>query len=66
MIFDRVKEEILKDKQMMKLIDYIQADFPETKDHLSLELHKFWIIRYSLFIIMCGDHKRELDHNKLL
>ena len=68
--FDRVKEETLKDKQMMKLIHYIQAGFPETKDHLPLELHEFWIIRYSLFmmdgVIMCGDRKRELNHNKLL
>ena len=57
--FDRVKEETLKDKQMMKLIHYIQAGFPETKDHIPLELHEFWIIRYSLFmmdgVIMCGD-----------
>jgi len=68
--FDQVKEETLKDKQMMKLIHYIQAGFPETKDHLPLELHEFWIIRYSLFmmdgVIMCGDRKRELNHNKLL
>ena len=68
--FDRVKEETLKDNQMMKLIHYIQAGFPETKDHLPLELHEFWIVRYSLFIIdgviMCSDRKRELDHNKLL
>jgi len=68
--FDRVKEETLKDSQMMKLIHYIQAGFPESKDHLPLELHEFWIVRYSLFIIdgviMCSDRKRELDHNKLL
>ena len=68
--FDRVKEETLKDNQMLKLIHYIQAGFPETKDHLPLELHEFWIVRYSLFIIdgviMCSDRKRELDHNKLL
>ena len=55
---------------MMKLIHYIQAGFPETKDHLPLELHEFCIVRYSLFImdrvIMCSDHKRELNHNKLL
>ena len=32
--FDRVKEEMLKDKQIMKLIHYIQAGFPDTKDNL--------------------------------
>ena len=49
--FDRVEEETFKDKKMMKLIHYTQADFPETKDHLPLELHEFWIICYSLFMM---------------
>ena len=39
--FDRVKEETLKDKKMMKFIHYIQAGFPDTKDHLPLELQEF-------------------------
>jgi len=60
--FDRVKEENLKDKQMMKLVHYIQTGFPETEDHLPLELHEFLIIRYSLFmmdgVIICGDRKK--------
>ena len=45
MTFDRVKEETLKDTQMMELIYYIQSGFPETKDHLPLKLHEFWIVR---------------------
>ena len=49
--FDRVKEETLKDKQMIKLVHYIQASFPETKDHLPLEFNKFLIVRYSLFMV---------------
>ena len=63
MTFDCVKEETLKDKKMIKLIYYIQAGFLETNIHLPLEFHEFWIIRNFL---MCGDRKRELDHNKLL
>ena len=51
MTFDRVKEETLKDKQMIKLVHYIQASFPETKDHLPLEFNKFLIVRYSLFMM---------------
>ena len=70
MTFDRVKEETLKYKQMMKLIHYVQVGFPETIDDLPLVLHEFWIVRYSLFMMdgvtMCGDRKQELDHNKLL
>ena len=69
-IFDRMKEETLKDKQMMNLIHYIQAGFPEIKDYLPLELHELWIVRYSWFImdgaIMCGDRQREFGYSKLL
>ena len=52
---------------MVKLTQYIQAGFPDTKGNLLLDLHEVWMI-YLLMMdkgIMCCDHEREL-HNESL
>ena len=49
--FEGVREKTLKAEKMMKLTQYFQAGFPNTNDNLPEELHEFWVICYSLFMI---------------